>query len=165
MIEFFESCDGKVVAKTVAGAAGPFLETVRLVDPASHDEETFAAAPAIFQECIEGEDHVRLNCFGGRSYAALIRTSALDWRGDLRVPITRYEVPPELHRRVRQVLDSLRLEMGIVDLKLTPEGEPVWLEVNPQGQFLFLDALTDLDLAGCFATYLVGEHERATGRA
>jgi len=49
----------------------------------------------------------------------------------------------------------LQLEMGVVDLKFTLEGEPVWLEVNPQGQFLFLDAFTDLRLAEKFAHYLV----------
>jgi hypothetical protein len=47
--------------------------------------------------------------------------------------------------------------MGIIDLKLTPDGEPVWLEVNPQGQFLFLDAFADLQLAAKFADYLVAQ--------
>jgi glutathione synthase/RimK-type ligase-like ATP-grasp enzyme len=160
VIEFFESCRGSIVTKTVAGASGPFLETVKLVDPRAFDEDTFAAAPAIFQEHIAGHDHIRLNCFGEHSYAALIHTAALDWRGNLNVPITRYDVPDTLHRQVRLVLDSLQLEMGIIDLKLTPEGELVWLEVNPQGQFLFLDALADLHLAENLATYLLHEHNR-----
>jgi hypothetical protein len=50
--------------------------------------------------------------------------------------------------------------MGNIDLKITPEGECVWLEVNPQGQFLFLDALTDLQLADRFVDYLVTEAAR-----
>ncbi len=62
-----------------------------------------------------------------------------------------------LRRRVRDVLDALELEMGIIDIKLTPEDEPVWLEVNPQGQFLFLDALTDLHLTDRFADYLFAQ--------
>jgi glutathione synthase/RimK-type ligase-like ATP-grasp enzyme len=161
VIEFFESCGGSIVAKTVAGAPGPFLETVKLVDPRAFDEDTFAAAPTIFQEYIAGHEHIRLNSFGEHSYAAVIDTAALDWRRNLNVPIRRYSVPGSLHRQVRLVLDALQLEMGIVDLKLTPKGEPVWLEVNPQGQFLFLDALADLHLVENFATYLLVEHERA----
>ena len=86
MVSFFESCSGNVVVKTVAGAPGPFLETVRLVDPRLFEEDAYAAAPAIFQEYIEGCDHIRLNCFGNQSYAALIRTDDLDWRGNLNVP-------------------------------------------------------------------------------
>jgi hypothetical protein len=54
--------------------------------------------------------------------------------------------------------------MGIVDLKVAPDGDWVWLEVNPQGQFLFLDALTDLDLGRRCAEYLVHEDEKMRSR-
>jgi D-alanine-D-alanine ligase-like ATP-grasp enzyme len=76
------------------------------------------------------------------------------------VPITAWSVSSELHAKARAVLDRLGLEMGNIDLKITPEGECVWLEVNPQGQFLFLDALTDLQLADRFVDYLVTEAAR-----
>lgn len=155
--EFFDACDGEIIVKTVVGAPGPFLQAVRISDPDSMDAESYAAAPAIFQECIPGEDHLRLNCFGSRSYAALIRSDELDWRASLGKSISSYDVSPSLHRKVRSVLDALGLEMGVVDLKLTPDDEPVWLEVNPQGQFLFLDAYTDLRLGERFAEYLVEE--------
>jgi glutathione synthase/RimK-type ligase-like ATP-grasp enzyme len=155
---FYEACDGNIIVKTIVGAPGPLLQTVPLSDPSMTDEDAFAAAPAIYQECVRGCDHLRLNCFGPRSFAALIRTDDLDWRINLNVPIASYPVPDRLHHHVRAVLDRLGLDMGIVDLKLTPEGEPVWLEVNPQGQFLFLDALTDLNLAKRFAEYLMDEH-------
>jgi glutathione synthase/RimK-type ligase-like ATP-grasp enzyme len=156
VLEFYESCQGEVIVKAIIGAPGPLLET-RKLHPERFDDASFAAAPAIYQEYIRGSDHLRLNCFGARSYAARIRTEDLDWRANLNVPIEPYTVSPELHRKVRTVLDALRLEMGIIDLKLTPEGEPVWLEVNPQGQFLFLDAFTDLNLAEKFANYLISE--------
>jgi hypothetical protein len=50
--------------------------------------------------------------------------------------------------------------MGVIDVKITPQGEFVWLEVNPQGQFLFLDAVTNLHLADHFADYLIEEAKR-----
>lgn len=156
VLEFHEACQGEVIVKTIIGAPGPLLET-RKLDPECFDDASFAAAPAIYQEYIQGSDHLRLNCFGAHSYAARIHTDDLDWRANLNVPIESYAVPRSLHKTVRSVLDLLRLEMGIIDLKLTPEGEPVWLEVNPQGQFLFLDAFTDLKLAEKFADYLVAE--------
>lgn len=164
VLEFFSSCAGQVVAKTVVGASGPFLETVRIDDPAALDAPSFLAAPTIFQEYVPGDRHLRLNCFGDESFAALIRTEDVDWRTNLNVEITAFHVDPELHERTRRVLDTLGLEMGIIDIKLTPDGEPVWLEVNPQGQFLFLDALTDLRLVDRFASYLLAEHQAATSR-
>ena len=104
---------------TIVGAPGPMLETRKLKEPGEFDVESFQAAPAIFQEYIPGERHLR--------------------------------------RRVRAVLDTLGLEMGVIDLKLTPDGTLVWLEVNPQGQFLFLDALTHLGLTDRFAAYLLSQ--------
>jgi hypothetical protein len=47
--------------------------------------------------------------------------------------------------------------MGIFDVKLTDDGEPVFLEINSQGQFLFVEALTDLPLADHFAAFLVDQ--------
>jgi glutathione synthase/RimK-type ligase-like ATP-grasp enzyme len=158
--EFHEACGGEVIVKTLVGAPDAFLQAVRLEDPDAFDADSYAAAPAIFQECIPGVDHLRLNCFGPKSYAALIRSEVLDWRATLGSAITAYAVEPNLHRRVRRVLDALGLEMGVIDLKLTPDGEAVWLEVNPQGQFLFLDAYTDLRLAERFAEYLIAEAAR-----
>ncbi|MCX4674881.1 hypothetical protein OG413_05995 [Streptomyces sp. NBC_01433] len=47
--------------------------------------------------------------------------------------------------------------MGIIDIKLMPDGEPVWLEVNPQGQFLFLESLLGEPLADRFLDFLISE--------
>ena len=112
-----------------------------------------------------GNRHIRLNCFGDASYAAEIISSDLDWRPNLNVPISAFPVAPELHRSVRRVLDALGLAMGIVDLKVAPDGDVVWLEVNPQGQFLFLDGLTDLRLVDRFASYLYAEHRAVSERS
>ncbi|HYH11961.1 MAG TPA: hypothetical protein VD789_06360 [Thermomicrobiales bacterium] len=161
--EFFAACDGQIIVKTVVGAPGPFLRTVKVEHPDLFDAGSYMSAPSLFQEYIAGTRHLRLNCFGPNSYAALIDSEDLDWRPNLNVPITPYPVDESLHRKVREVLDRLHLEMGIVDLKLTPEGEPVWLEVNPQGQFLFLDGLTDLRLADRFASYLNEERLGVAG--
>lgn len=49
------------------------------------------------------------------------------------------------------------MKMGVVDLKLDRTEEPVWLELNPQGQFLFVEGLTRLDLTGAFSDFLRGE--------
>jgi hypothetical protein len=92
-------------------------------------------------------------------YAALIETEVLDWRPDLRVPISSWPVPEDIGQRVGTVLRRLGLRMGVVDLKLTPKGEPVWLEVNPQGQFLFLEPLTGEPLTEHFADFLLSAAE------
>ncbi|QIF06167.1 hypothetical protein G5S37_24870 [Roseimicrobium sp. ORNL1] len=154
--KFFLECDGKVIVKTVVGA-DLTLETKKIADPSFFSDEAYSASPAIYQECIEGTKHLRLLNFGDRSMCGLIETDNLDWRMHLDESITPWKVPDDLNRRVRMVIERLGLEMGIVDIKLTPGGEPVWLEVNPQGQFIFLEPLTGLPFVEMFSRYLIEE--------
>ncbi|MEU4949706.1 hypothetical protein [Streptomyces lavendulae] len=94
-------------------------------------------------------------------YAALLKTDKLDWRADLTIPISVWPVPDETAEKVVAVLRGLGLRMGAIDIKLTPSGEPVWLEVNPQGQFLFLEPLLRIPLAGYFLDFLLDEARTA----
>ncbi|MFZ0505160.1 MAG: hypothetical protein WAM44_15680, partial [Chthoniobacterales bacterium] len=68
-----------------------------------------------------------------------------------------WPVPDHVHVTVRKVLDKLGLAMGVIDIKEDPDSELVWLEVNPQGQFLFLEPLTGLKLTDHFAEFLIEE--------
>lgn len=157
---------GRVIVKPVVGASGPLMFTRFLDDPESIPEPSFAVCPAIYQEYVPGSHHVRLNCFGEDMYAALIETDDLDWRPNLNVPISSWTVPRDTAVLVTRVLRRLGLRMGVIDLKLTPQGEPVWLEVNPQGQFLFLEPLIGEPLTHHFLDFLLTEQTAAgTGMA
>lgn len=151
---FLERHEQHVIVKPVVGTRGPLLFTQMVRKEHLKSEDSIRACPAIYQECIPGTRHIRLNCFGDRSFAGLIESDDLDWRPNLDVPISRWPVPPSVHRDIRRVLDRLNLAMGIIDLKETPDGELVWLEVNPQGQFLFLEGLTGEPLTEHFADFL-----------
>jgi len=155
VIEFYETCGRKIIVKPLLGVAEPFLVARMVDDPSLLSDEAYSACPAIYQEFIPGTRHVRLNCFGPIQVAALIESEDLDWRPNLNVPIYRWTIPPDVETRVQRVLQSLGLEMGIIDLKLTPDGEIVWLEVNAQGQFLFLEPFIKADLSGCLARFLI----------
>jgi hypothetical protein len=108
--------------------------------------------------------HIRVQCFGDATYSVVIESQDLDWRANLDVPLTANELAEDVKRRLRNVMGLLGLKMGVVDLKLTPEGEPVWFEVNPQGQFLFVEGLSGLDLTSAFTDFLYLEARRAAKR-
>lgn len=152
---FFEECNGSIIVKSVVGVSEPFLRTIRLTSLDSFTSEEFAASPAIYQEYIEGSQHLRLLSFGKHSLCGVIRTEEVDWRPNLNVEIQPWEVPHELNERVSRTLGELGLEMGIVDIKIDAKGEHVWFEVNPQGQFLFLEPLTKINFIDEFAKFLI----------
>jgi glutathione synthase/RimK-type ligase-like ATP-grasp enzyme len=51
-------------------------------------------------------------------------------------------------------LRRLGLEYGAIDLRKTPEGEYVFLEVNPAGQFLYVEKATGQPIAAALADHL-----------
>jgi glutathione synthase/RimK-type ligase-like ATP-grasp enzyme len=151
--EFSSKYERGVIVKPVVGTKGPLLFTQMITEDHLSQEDSIRSSPSIYQEYISGDRHIRLNCFGDKSFAALIKTTDLDWRPNLQVPICSWDVPNELQIKVRRVLDILELEMGIFDLKINLEGEIIWLEVNPQGQFLFLEGITGYPLTERFVDF------------
>ena len=102
---------------------------------------------------------LRILVVGERCDGALIEAKDLDWRFDLNLPVRPYPLDRRLEQGLCATLRELGLAMGIFDVKLADEDEPVFLEVNSQGQFLFIERLCGIPLADRFATFLV---EKAT---
>jgi glutathione synthase/RimK-type ligase-like ATP-grasp enzyme len=147
---------GTVVVKSVGAVKKRALITAEATLQDLQDDAEIAVAPTIFQEVIPGQEHLRIHCFGRSVHAVRITSQELDWRRNLNVPFEPFELDAAVADRVRAVLDLLGLKMGIVDVKFDA-GEAVWLEVNPQGQFLFAEGLSGMDLLGPFAAFLVQE--------
>jgi hypothetical protein len=151
---FCASLGNRVVIKAVKGTIKSPVLTTMVNETMLNSEESLRLCPAIYQEFIPGTQHVRANCFGDSVYAALIESEDLDWRPNLNVPVRAFNLPDNTIVRLRKVLQILGLKMGIVDLKLDEHGEPVWLEVNPQGQFLFIEGLCGLKLIDACSDFL-----------
>lgn len=151
---FYRQNKRKAIVKPVRGSPRAVVLTQMLKDEHLRNEDGIRLCPAIYQEFVPGARHLRVQCFGDRCIAVMLTASNLDWRADLNVPFERYELSAHTIAQLRLVLSMLGLEMGIFDLKLTDRDELVWLEVNPQGQFLFVEALTGLDLKMQFSEYL-----------
>ena len=139
---FCAALENQVVVKTVSGTYLAPLTPGRVDDGVLASDAAMRLSPAIYQEIIPGTRHLRVHMFGDAFHAALIRCEHLDWRFHLEdSQVEPYRLPLRLRNRLAETMRLLNLNMGVMDLKLTPEGEPVWLEVNPQGQFLFIEGL------------------------
>jgi hypothetical protein len=154
---FCRRLHGNVIVKPVRGTTRAPLFTQMLRADHLQQDENLRIAPAMYQELISGTRHLRVNAFGDEVYGFAIDSPDLDWRGNLDVPVTEVAIEPTVADRIRTVLRRLGLRMGIVDLKLTPDGQPVWLEINPQGQFLFNEGLCGSPLTSHFARFLYAE--------
>jgi glutathione synthase/RimK-type ligase-like ATP-grasp enzyme len=56
------------------------------------------------------------------------------------------------------LMQNLGLVYGAIDLRLTPDGQYVFLEINPAGQFLFVEKATGQRISAALAHALLGEN-------
>ena len=78
----------------------------------------------------------------------------MDSRLDLDVQVTPYDVPPTVRSSLVQLMTALGLKFATIDLKEAWDGTLYFLELNPQGQFLYVEILTGLAIAAAMARYL-----------
>lgn len=152
---FCGSLGGTVIVKKLVGAPPVTLTTLSLTLDDLQDDASLLLCPSIYQEHVPGGRHIRANCFGSRIFSVLIESPLLDWRRDLSVRFTPYRLDHGTESQLTALLQRLGIVMGIMDLILGDDGELTWLEVNPQGQFLFCEALAGIDLMHPFAEFLV----------
>jgi hypothetical protein len=150
----------RMVVKKLQGTIELPLLTVPVTPAALHDDESIRLCPAIYQEEVTGRRHIRAHVFGDRVMAALIESDRLDWRPDLNVPVTPFRVDADFAGRLIALNRALGLEMSIVDAKLDEGGGYTFLEVNPQGAFLFAEALSGVDLTGAFCDFVLAAASR-----
>jgi hypothetical protein len=120
-------------------------------------------SPGIFQAYVPKAFEARVTCMGGELFAARLDSQQtangkLDWRLEhpSELPVGALELPVEVAKRCRALLQRLGLVFGCIDFIVTPAGEYVFLEVNQMGQFLWVEqANPEFPLLQAFAEFLV----------
>ena len=116
-------------------------------------------APVIFQEYIPADVDLRITIIGRQLFAAAIHSQATDYQVDFRMSLGQAKVEPaslpaEIEERLLELIDRLGLVYGAVDMRRTPTGEHVFLEVNTAGEFLFVEERTGQPIARTLAALL-----------
>jgi hypothetical protein len=149
----------RMIIKKLQGTAEIPVLTVPITRADLEDDAAIRLCPAIYQAEVPGTRHLRIHVFGARVIAVLLESEALDWRPDLNVPMRRFDLDPCHCERLIAINRTLGLEMSIMDAKLDEDGDLIWLETNPQGAFLFIEALADVALTDALCELLI---ERAS---
>ncbi|MCH9680445.1 MAG: hypothetical protein K0V04_03345 [Deltaproteobacteria bacterium] len=114
-------------------------------------------APVIFQERIDKRADVRVMWVDGRVFAVAFEADdeQIDSRLNIDAPWDVIELPAEIELRIAALMGRLGLRIAALDLVIDEHGGFVFLEVNPQGQFLYLEILTGLPITRAVADLLI----------
>lgn len=150
-------CGRDGIAKTVtnAGFSQAGQRYVVYTTPVTLDDLSAAsvgASPVIYQQRIVNEFDLRVTVVGNEAFAVRIlvrdREDAVDWRAldASRIVYERYRLPDEIERRCIALTRVFSLSFAALDFIVTPGGEHVFLEVNPSGQWGWLEQATGLPI-------------------
>ncbi|GAA1901192.1 ATP-grasp ribosomal peptide maturase [Streptomyces sodiiphilus] len=151
----FSQVRGTVDGRTAAVYAS-------LVPPGMLPHPDIGTTAHLFQEWVPKAYDVRLTAVAEKLFGAEIHTTSesghVDWRRDYASHTYRIcTPPPEVVRGVHRLLERLALPYGAFDFVVTPEGSWRFLEVNPSGQFGFVEQATGLPITAAIADYLEAE--------
>jgi len=173
---FFHRVEGRMVTKLLValtrsmGRSPGAFHTSEVAEADLEDLDGLRFAPMIFQEAVPKEVELRVMYVAGRLFAGQIRAhtterGATDWR-EAEVGEIGWEpgqVPREVAEKMRRLMEELGLLTGAFDLIRTPEGEHVFLEVNPLGEWGMLERDLGLPISEAIADTLLGGAARGEG--
>jgi len=167
VVRLVKGTDQRIVYKAFTGGVihypGAFpsgLLTTVVGDEILQYADRIRHTMCMFQEYIDKAYEIRLTVVGNTFFPVVISSqemdsTAVDWRGENQLPYGPYKaLPQEIVDRVQQMFATLDIVYGAVDFIVTPESDFVFLEVNPGGQFMWMQHDLGLDMSGCFADLL-----------
>jgi hypothetical protein len=149
---------GRVVFKAFLAMLEAWRETRLATRQDLERLELVRYAPVIFQEYVEGVD-VRITVVGEQVFAAEIDARRTSYPFDMRMALGEANVKPvslpeEVHDGVLRLQRRLGLVYGAIDMRRTAAGDWVFFEVNPAGQWLFVEQRTGLPISQAVAALL-----------
>lgn len=172
--EFAASCPGGIVAKMLTSfhVFEGGIEKVVFTNPVTPEAlerlEMLQYSPMAFQEQIPKMLELRITVVGERFYVAAVDSSRLDlarddWRrrGHALIDSWRADsIPDDVRQRLSALMDHFQLNYAAMDMILTPDGRHVFLEVNPVGEYFWLETTPGLPISDAIADTLLGRTAR-----
>lgn len=152
--DFFDHNTGRAICKAFmphvwqknddpqAGVA--VTETFELKRDQLPADEVLTFAPGIYQDMVVKDFDIRMVVMGPRVYSYALHNplKALDWRqdaGQRKIEVEIIATPPEVEKSVLAFAKECGITFGSLDFAVDAQGQWWFLEINEQGQFLWLD--------------------------
>lgn len=150
---------GGTVHKVLDNWGGSFFLT-KVWNESNHQSlSALDVAPAIFQQRIAGHGarELRATIIDDTVLVAEVEVphDLADVRTDLDLVYVPHELPAVEQRRLRALVERLGLRYATVDMRMDAAGNYYFLELNPQGQFLYIEILTGMPIARAVARAMV----------
>jgi glutathione synthase/RimK-type ligase-like ATP-grasp enzyme len=170
LVDFWREKNGRIISKAIHQglvSSNPEKEESEVIFTNIVDENNLSKLdpiknypPILFQEAIDKISEFRVVVIKDQCFCCLLgKTSFVDWRKDKEVVAnsTSFDLPQNVIEKCVNVVSQLGLSFGVIDLILDKTGDYYFLEVNPQGGWLWMETRLGYPISQCIIDYLVGK--------
>jgi ATP-grasp ribosomal peptide maturase len=162
-VRAFARTYGPVIYKPLTGGV---LDDGRVIYAcpvdASDIDDSVCMTSHLFQQAVPKAYELRVTVVDGNVFPARIDATERgrqDWRADYaNARYGRATLPDAVVTALKAYMARLRLRFAAVDMIVTPGGEYVFLEANPNGQWAWIEDETGLPIAAAIADALERRH-------
>lgn len=153
---FYESCGGRIIFKAIYhefldyGTKAFNIPTTLVTSAHLARLDLIRTLPTLFQECLDKKYELRVTVVGEKIFPVKIDSQSnpltvVDWRNPSCINNLKYspaELPEEISGVCLEMLKTLGLSFGAFDFVVNDKDELYFLEVNPNGQWYWLEHKT-----------------------
>ena len=163
--KFFERQNRNIIIKPIKNgmldeSSIVFTNTIDSKDLASFKQS--APLPSTYQKNISKKLDIRITIIGRRVFATEIHSqtnkdSIIDWRRaqDVNLPHQRHKIPEDIKKQCISLVKKLGLQFGAIDMILDKNGKYYFLEINPNGQWGWIEKRTGYKLTEALVDLLI----------
>lgn len=136
--------------------------TNRIESPTLEQISALEYSPCIVQEFIDKQCDIRVTVVGDQVFPVGIDSQSnpetqTDWRVGEHIELahSRIELPESIKQLCLMLVKRTGLKFSAIDLALGKDGEFYFLELNPNGQWAWIEERVGYDISGCIARQLV----------
>ena len=171
LLKFRDECKNQVVFKSTCP---PIIDTLKSSEPKTiytnilsnsdyNLEIEISSNLSLYQQYIEKKYEIRVIVVGQRIFACEIHSqenshTKVDWRRyNLdETPHYKHNLPDDIKNKLLRIIKRYNLLYGAFDLIVTPEDEYVYLELNPDGIYDWVEVMTGTEISKAIAEELIG---------
>lgn len=166
---FVQNCESGIVTKMLSSFAiyEDGKELVVFTNPVNPEDladlSGLNLCPATFQESLPKSLEIRATVVSQRVLSAAVDSQVSarathDWRRDgvrMVQDWQPYQLPVDVEQKLLRLMNYFSLNYGAIDIILTPDGKHVFLELNPCGEFFWLERSPGLPISDAIADVLL----------
>jgi len=131
--------------------------------PQNTDFSSIVSCPTYIQSNIHKKVDIRVTIVGNEHFTARIHSqsyldSTIDWRkSETILEYSKIELPLEIKDKCMKLINQLGLKFGAIDFIENENGNYIFLEINPNGQWAWIEQQLKYDISGSIVKLLINE--------